>query len=234
HLTTYNASLPSTAQTNPLPQIQTFLDALSVRKSVFCDEIKAVPMEHHVDADDGRSVHWCAYASVEDGKEGEMIPVGTIRLIPWPHYEKHPEPGSHFEVPAQLWTTPARSAEEIFFVAPPEFPGEGEKDKATEMHDGVEAYIKLGRLCVLKEYRGRGVANRLIETACAWARGNVEFCSGGKDGEEGWKGLVLVHAQVGARGTWERGGFEVDEGLEGWMEAGIEHLGMWRRVVVGE
>lgn len=132
---------------------------------------------------------------------------------------------------------PARSAKEVFFVDLPVFPRDGEKDRVTKMHDGVEAYIKLGRLCVLKEWRGRGIANMLIETACAWARkkGNKEYCAG-RDlgGEQEWKGLCLVHAQIGARRTWERGGFVVDEGLGGWMEAEIEHLGMWRRVDVGE
>ena len=48
-----------------------------------------------------------------------------------------------------------------------------------------------------------------------------------------WKGLVQVHAQARLE-EWYRGlGFEVDEGMGRWLEGGIEHLGMWRRVSVG-
>jgi len=31
---------------------------------------------------------------------------------------------------------------------------------------------------------------------------------------------------------WERNGFVVDEGMGRWSEVGVEHVGMFRRVVV--
>lgn len=47
----------------------------------------------------------------------------------------------------------------------------------------------------------------------------------------GWNGLVLVHAQRDVE-AWYRsvGGFVTDEGMGFWMEDGIEHVGMWRRL----
>ena len=91
--------------------------------------------------------------------------------------------------------------------------------------------MTIGRLATLKEYRSRGYARMLMEEALRFAGQN-----GGdmvREGEGGWKGLVMVHAQKRLEG-WYRGlGFEGDEGMGRWVEGGIEHLGMWRRVVVG-
>lgn len=55
-----------------------------------------------------------------------------------------------------------------------------------------------------------------------------------------WQGLVMIHAQASLKTMWERYGFaeelrnekgEVEIGREPhWIEEGIEHLGMWRRL----
>ena len=120
----------------------------------------------------------------------------------------------------------------------------------TAVHDGHEPYVKLGRLATLEEYRGLGLGKLLVTTALEWAARNAEVLRPkvsegegvGLEGEgvakeregvvreEGWKGLVLVHAQKGVQGFWRGVGFERDEGLGEWVEEEIVHVGMWRRV----
>lgn len=133
------------------------------------------------------------------------------------------------------------------------------RDRPTAMHDGHEPYVKLGRLATLSEYRGLGLGRLLVNTAVDWASRHADQVRAGgqlvrKVGGEGeldvpelegvarerasvekgeeWKGLVLVHAQRGVTRFWERLGFVRDEGLGVWVEEGIEHVGMWRRVGV--
>jgi predicted GNAT family N-acyltransferase len=43
-----------------------------------------------------------------------------------------------------------------------------------------------------------------------------------------WNGRFCAHAQITARGFWERVGFVVDENMGTWKEENIEHCGMWR------
>ncbi|KAF7507027.1 hypothetical protein GJ744_011051 [Endocarpon pusillum] len=85
-------------------------------------------------------------------------------------------------------------------------------------------YVKLTRLAVFPEARGKGLAKVLCEEAVGWAARNKEGIGGG------WDGLVLVHAQVGVEKMWARLGFKTDERLGRWDEEGIEHLGMWREL----
>jgi hypothetical protein len=57
-----------------------------------------------------------------------------------------------------------------------------------------------------------------------------------------WKGLAMVHAQVSVAPLWTRHGFAeeliTEEGEveiskeERWVEEGIEHMGMWKRINV--
>ncbi|KAI0484249.1 acetyltransferase [Xylariaceae sp. FL0804] len=46
------------------------------------------------------------------------------------------------------------------------------QDRATTLHDGREAYVKLGRVAVLRDFRGRGVAAQLWRAAADWLRQN--------------------------------------------------------------
>ena len=224
---------PSTP-TNPHPEI--FTEALSVRTTVFVDEQKCT-LANEVDADDQRSWHWVVYASVSTKlppdpadterrrSEGGKVAVGTIRLVPPPH-EPHPAPGSVDGV----------GGEKVSTVA-------GGRDRATKMHDGKEPYVKLGRMATLKEYRGLGLARLLVSTAIEWAGKNADKLQPTKgggvereraDAELGaWKGLVLVHAQKGVESFYKRLGFVLDEELGEWVEEGIGHVGMWRRIDVG-
>ncbi|KAL8751433.1 MAG: hypothetical protein Q9199_006420, partial [Rusavskia elegans] len=105
---------------------------------------------------------------------------------------------------------------------------------ATKMWDGQEPYIKIGRMATLAEYRGRGIAKRLIEESLAWAETHAaELSPQGSEEVDNiplWNGLVLSHAQKDVQGWWGKMGFEADEGLGVWWEEGIEHVGMWRRL----
>ncbi len=107
---------------------------------------------------------------------------------------------------------------------------------ATRMWDGREPYIKIGRMATLEEYRGRGIAQRLIDESLDWAKSHAVELSSDESREVGdvpqWRGLVLSHAQKNIKEWWGRMGFVIDEGLGVWWEEGIEHVGMWRRVEV--
>jgi predicted GNAT family N-acyltransferase len=231
----------------PLPSVPanahaTFLDALLVRKVVFIDE-QGCRIENEVDSDDLRSYHWVVHASVSvpsgstslDSPDdlysrrknaGGRVPVGTIRLVPSPH-ARHPVPGS--------------------------VDGEGGDDVSTKRvlggdvptkyHDGREAYVKIGRMATVKEYRGLGLGKLLVNEALQWAAHHKEKLHNlpenpvereklvTAEGRE-WKGFVMAHAQVTAVRFYQGMGFEVDEQLGTWVEEGIEHVAMWKRLEV--
>ncbi|RMZ79085.1 hypothetical protein DV737_g3589, partial [Chaetothyriales sp. CBS 132003] len=88
-------------------------------------------------------------------------------------------------------------------------------------------YLKLGRVATMKEWRGKGLSRRLIEEAFGWLRKH-----GREDVGQGWQGDVLCHAQVAVEKMYERLGFRTDDRLGRWVEEGIDHLGMWRRIEV--
>lgn len=45
-----------------------------------------------------------------------------------------------------------------------------------------------------------------------------------------WYGLIQIHAQIGLENFYMKHGFKTDITMGTWMEEGIEHIGMWRRV----
>ena len=230
---------PANAAADPAKNVpQSFIDCMTVREEVYVQEQK-VPLENELDEDDERSFHWVAYASIgshaapENGSSGRKsststkIPIGTIRLVPPPH-PPHPQPGSHHKADA-LDVNPGQ--------------------EKTNVHDGKEPYIKLGRLAVIKEFRKAGISRLLIETALQYARDHPydmvpqydpskveaarQDASNGGVGME-WRGLVMLHAQVGVQKVWKRYGFETDESMGIWDEEGIDHVGMWRRLEVSD
>ena len=69
----------------------------------------------------------------------------------------------------------------------------------------------IGRMAVLKDWRGRGVGDALLRELLAWAA------------ESGWP-EVSLHAQLGALGFYEKHGFAA-YGPE-YDEAGIRHRSM--------
>ena len=216
----YNIRLPSTEQHPSADIPQVYLDSQTVRESVFVNEQKAVPVKYQQDRDDTRSFCWVLYSLSPDSR-----PIGTIRLVPFPHHP-HPAQGARFEAPCE---EPDRFSTELLFkdIPLPEYA----VDRKTSLHDGIESYVKLGRLCVIKEERGKSFADLLIKAALEWAQANAGEI-GKKVGDEvpKWKGLVCVHSQEKAVGVWERHGFVVDEGMGNWFEGGIPHVGMFRRL----
>lgn len=234
-IASYNRAVPSSEQSVDVPN--SFKEAMSIREEVFVDE-QHVPLENELDADDPRSFHWVVYASVSNiqtepgqkrkSSETARMPVGTVRLVPPPH-PPHPEHGSAHAID---------NAEATEHEA-------GGREPRTSMHDGKEPYAKLGRLATLKPYRRLGLGRLLMNAALNWAASNAHAIlplpspthreaakvdGATKVSEETWKGLILVHAQYGTEKMYANYGFVRDENMGSWVEEGIKHVGMWRRV----
>ncbi|KAL4934080.1 GNAT family N-acetyltransferase [Aspergillus undulatus] len=226
-------ALPTRTIPHPSTNPSTFNDAMAVRLEVFVDEQKC-PAEFEIDEDDARSWHWVIYdpeataPNSNPGADGEMkslnLPVGVVRLVPPPH-------ASHESFIAA-------------YAPNPDGTDTGARGISAEGYDFAhEPYIKLGRVAVLKDYRGAGVARRVMEEALEWAESNKGDINKGlldvakKEGKGAqevgeWKGLTLVHAQVDVERFYQGLGFVTDEGLGRWVEEGIEHVGMWKRLDV--
>lgn len=209
---------------------QGFIDAMTVRELVYVKE-QGVPLENEFDDEDPLAFHWVAYASIPGkarsnpnspdikAKDARMdvgrrvststkVPIGTIRMVPMPYPQPHPN-------------------------------GKYE----TAVHKSNEAYVKLGRLAVIKEFRKAGISNLLIDTALAFVRQHPYNTFAHYDGTDtqlpsmgqssvDFRGLVLVHSQIGAQKVWRKYGFETDDSMGKWDEEGIEHVGMWKRLDV--
>ena len=225
-LSNYDRSLPAEDQVAHTPQ--PFLDCMAVREEVFVRG-QNIPLLLEADADDCRCYHWVAYAT----DEGKQVPVGTIRIVPFPQ-EAHPAPGSSFDLPENPKVSSNKLAPE---------PRPWIVDRATTLHDGREPYLKLGRMAVITSRNGQGIARALVEAATAWAtkEGVETFSKSGAKDEQGkevpeemrrWNGLLCVHAQQSVIGFWQKTGFVIDEEMGEWTEAGIKHVGMFRRLAV--
>jgi len=254
-----------------------FCDAMEVREAVFVRE-QGVPLEYEHDSDDARSCHWVMYASVNrkltpeeaeerrDGKTGETPksetvsePIGTMRVVPFPH-PPHPCEGGGY-VDNVLQNGPSSEAGETQGQTESAAAGvEGDaksktgfkeqqaslqtgQDRETTYHDGKEPYVKIGRMAVVKEYRGHNVSAQLWRAARTWLEQNPSFFNpsvrelgldqvgiSGTDEVLEWKGLVCCHAQEQVVKVYERWGFKVDEKMGRWLEEGISHVGMFIRV----
>lgn len=185
-----------------------------------------------------KSSTWTAYASVPGHVQpipsngghpnrrqstSTKLPIGTIRLVPPPNNATH-NLTNHRHMNGQPYSGPPRSL----------------------IHNGKEAFITLGRLAILKEFRKVGVSKLLIDSALTMAHDYPYVISEPPsasakeelrdtlgeilDMNTDWNGLVLVHAQIGLQKFWARWGFELDEGLGVWDEEGIDHVAMWKRL----
>jgi predicted GNAT family N-acyltransferase len=249
----YDNTKPCSRQTINVPSL--FRDAMSVREEVYGEQ--GVPLEAEFDEDDARSWHWIAYASVastssppkdmrtdspntpaEDARRASAsasrMPVATIRLIPPPH-----GPNKYLE--------DANKADKHADADPP-------SEDVASAHLS-EPYVKLGRLATLKPYRGMGLAGLLINAVFDFAKANPDtiykppsptamerahVTENGKEQQLAWDGLIMIHAQAQIKKMWEKHGFseelrndkgEVEIAAEPhWMEEGIEHIGMWKRI----
>jgi predicted GNAT family N-acyltransferase len=222
NLENYDRSLPAALQhpSMPLP----FLDCMAVREEVFVKG-QNIPLLLEADSDDCRSYHWVAYAHDDDGSP---IPVGNLRLVPFPH-EAHPLPGSSFDLPESPTSNVLKAQPRQWIV-----------DRPTSFHDGKEPYLKLGRMAVVEAYRGKGIAGKLVRTAIEWATQNSTLFNQPDSEDESvveldpslttWRGLICIHAQEYVADRWASWGFQVDEKMGRWTEAGIPHVGMFLRV----
>lgn len=233
-----------------------FMDAMEVREEVYVREQK-VPRENEFDADDARACHWVVYASINKTEEAEVrdddgnvvqprksstrsTPIGTIRLVPFPH-DPHPKlDGRYRNGVLEGGEDNSETKDALSHRA-------YGTDRPTKFHDGKEPYVKLGRLAVIKEFRGNNLAGLLVNTALRWIKENPSFFDpsirelgleqlGAADETDipQWGGLVCVHAQEQIADIWKQWGFEVDEGMGRWWEEGIPHIGMFARLDFGE
>ena len=125
-----------------------FLSALAVRIPVFVDE-QHCSAENEIDEDDARSWHWVAYIS--------SVAAATIRLVPVTPLAGHT---------TEEKTEHTKRGEQAL----------GPKHEKTDMWDGKEAFVKLGRMATLKEYRKLGLGRLLTNTALAWLETNAGTC----------------------------------------------------------
>ncbi|KAJ5094766.1 Acyl-CoA N-acyltransferase [Penicillium angulare] len=188
-----------------------FNDAIIVRSRVFIDEQNCSP-EGEIDSDDARSWQWVLYASESESESETTKPVAVIRLVPPP------------QPPHELLTHPATASTSNL----PEY-------------DWVhEPCIKITRVAVIPEYRGKGLGRRLVEIALGWASShakdiddaaaNLAAESNESASFQKWQGLVLVHAQVDVEKMYSSLGFQTDKELGIWDEEGIDHVGMFKRI----
>ncbi|KAI5467024.1 acyl-CoA N-acyltransferase [Mariannaea sp. PMI_226] len=253
----FQRGLSRDAQPQSIPG--SFLDAMEVREKVFVEE-QGVPAENEFDEDDPKCCHWVAYASVNKTERLEVrddegnvtqprrsststVPIGTVRLVPFPH-DPHPEPnGEYWNGVLQGGNQEKENGNGPEVVQPKTF----DLDRATSFHDGKEPYVKLGRLAVIKEFRGHRIAGLLVKTVLTWLKENpssfdpsikelgLEQMGASNDKEiPRWNGLVCVHAQKQVVGAWAKWGFEVDEKMGEWWEEGIPHVGMFQRLEVAK
>lgn len=198
----YNATqLPTLQTSTAIPQI--FLDAMTIRETVFCQE-QHCELANELDLDDPRSHHWVLYSSAKSSTATpapRMIPIGVIRLVPPPHAPHH--------------GTAAVASD-------------GDDG---ELQVGGEPFIKFGRLAVLPAYRKGGFAGRLLVAAMEFARDQAGLFKD-ESGKE-WRGRVLVHAQARLERYYAKFGFKKDVGMGVFDEEGIDHIGMWKTLELG-
>jgi predicted GNAT family N-acyltransferase len=252
----YDNTQPCSKQTINIPHL--FREAMAVREEVYGEQ--GVALEAEFDEDDARSWHFIAYASVattssrpprdmradapstpaDDARRSSAsasrMAVATIRLIPPPH-----GPNKYLEDNKKTDKHPD--------AHPP-------NEDIANSHP-AEPYVKLGRLATLKAFRGMGLASLLINAAFTFAKQNpdtiykppsprdmeiAQIKGHGKEQQLAWDGLVMIHAQANLQKMWEKQGFskelrndrgEVEVAAEPhWVEEGIEHVGMWKRLDV--
>lgn len=241
----YDPTRPPTDQprndlTDPAKGVpEGFINSMIVREEVFVKE-QGVLLENELDYDDRRSYAWTAYVSMpfhkqrnyEDGQchplrrnsNSTKYPVGTIRLVPPPNTTDH-EYDKHRKMDGSPYEGSIKS----------------------NVHNGKEPFIKLGRLCLLKDFRKvTNIASLLVDMALTMAKDHPneirrpisraneqelrDVVGETLDMSMDWDGLVCVHAQVGLQKFWAKFGFELDEAVGIWDEEGMDHVCMWKRL----
>lgn len=226
---------PTPSNPNPATNNPIFTDAMHIRHAVFVQE-QHCRAEEEIDDDDARSWGWVIYAhhhqnNQQDGGDAEGEDkgeaVGTIRLVPPPHISHN-----HHLTGSSATATATATAS-----VPP-----GQAAKYDYEH---EPYIKISRVAILAPFRGYGLSRLLMRTVEDWAANNKavidqmyysQFAQNLDDGLEegggGWNGLIGLHAQVQVERMYAGMGYKTDEAMGRWDEEGIEHVGMFKRVVI--
>ncbi|KAK6825758.1 Acyl-CoA N-acyltransferase [Apiospora arundinis] len=203
--------------------------------------------------------------------ETRTQPIGTMRIVPFPQ-PPHPKPGGWYEdyklvdpppsaaylstssapkveVPKPGYISEAAAATGLGVgatsLAAPETLPQYQQDRATTFHNGQEPYVKVGRLAVHPNFRGRKISSQLWMAARDWLKANPRYFdpSVTERGMEAlnahsaneiprWGGLVYAHVQEAATKVYARWGFQVDEGMGRWHEEGVPHVGMFIRLDV--
>lgn len=189
---------------------QTFIDAMTVRFIVFVDEQHCSAIEE-LDDDDARSWHWVMYARppLPPSTESDGLPVsgGESNITPVGVIRLVPPPHpSHFPEPSDI------------------------KAEGTQNN---EPYIKITRVAVLPAYRGKGLSRVLVDTVLDWAAQHADELSSAISSQgKRWSGLTLVHAQTSVERLYEKMGFVTDKTIGTWVEENIDHIAMWKKIVV--
>ncbi|KAJ2988471.1 hypothetical protein NUW58_g2608 [Xylaria curta] len=115
--------------------------------------------------------------------------------------------------------------------------------RKTDLHDGKEPYIKLGRVAVVSEFRKHNIADQIWNAAKNWLQENPAYFNPSvkelgfdvmrvSDAHDipKWNGLVCVHAPESDIKFYERWGFQVDKGMGKFSEDEIPHVGMFQRL----
>ncbi|CAI4217170.1 unnamed protein product [Parascedosporium putredinis] len=251
NLRAYKRGLPRAQQSESVSPI--FLDAMEIREQVFVEE-QGVPADNDVRRTIREEVLDAEGNVVEPRvSDARRVPVGTIRIVPFPH-DPHPVSGAKYwggkmeegtEEGGKKKDTKESDRQKEAAAAEPVRTELGYfADRPTTFHDGQEPYVKLGRLAVVKEFRGQGMAGFLVRSAVEWLRENPNYFDPSVVAKglarldavnapvPQWKGLVCAHAQEQVAATWARWGFRVDEDMGVWWEEGIRHVGMFLRLEI--
>jgi predicted GNAT family N-acyltransferase len=252
-LANYDRSLSPSEQPPGIPNI--FIDAMYVREHVFVAE-QGVPFDREFDADDPTCWTWVAYASVSrrSSNSGNAGLVSLANSTPGPNQghgpSEMPTEGRRESETSTATRVPAGTIRLLPPVDPTRPPQTPTAQTAPHPTEYKEPYILLGRLAVNADYRRLGLGRLLVGAALTWAKNSARavFTSGLTPAEieirriagehevtrGEWKGLVVVHAQSGeAERFWSRAGFVKDEGMGEWFEEGIFHVGMLRKLELG-
>lgn len=181
--------------------------AVAVRLAVFVDE-QGVPLAAELDERDRSAIHAIAIAPPEvlaaAGDGQDLLDEARSGMAA----RALAQAGKY--LPLSL-TGPRGSVRDVGSIEP--VVGTGRLVRAGS------GLARIGRLCVLPPWRGLGLGARLLRLLeeAALARGTTR---------------VLVHAQVTARTFYEQHGYVLDGPPEVFLEDGIPHVRMTRRLSI--
>ena len=197
-LSTYDSTQSHAAQPPAIPA--TFREAMSIREAVFVAEQRC-SLEGECDADDRRSWHWVAYASIgapsSSSSSAGNSPTSTRSTNAFDGHARGTGPSASHgrerdrdrtsrDTPKQRVSSSTASrtpVATIRLVPPPHaahpspLPHSADTPAAASAASGNashEPYVKLGRIATLAPYRRLGLGRLLVDTALTWAAAHGE------------------------------------------------------------